>query len=70
MGIYWSVGILSLLLGLGLGCLIAYSFFVEMRPEAKVRDPWPELGLTLLFIYVGVLLLGKAAQERDQQGAA
>ena len=66
----WVFGIVSLLIGLGLGCWIAYNFIVEMQPEAKGKNPLPALGLTVLFIYVGITRLRKAMQKSDQQGPA
>ena len=50
----WTFGILCLLLGLSLGCWIAYNLLVEMQPSAEGRNPLPAVVLTALFLYVGV----------------
>ena len=56
----WAFGIVSLLIGLGVGGWIAYNYLVEMQPEAEGRNPILPLLLTAVGIYVGIRRIRRA----------
>jgi len=68
--INWIFGLLSLLLGLGVGGWVAYNYLVEMQPEAKGKNPAPALILTAVCLYVGVTRIRQAVRRSREPGSS
>lgn len=47
------LGVVSLLMGLGIGGWIAYNYLVEMQPAARGRNPLLPIAMSTLFVYQG-----------------
>ncbi len=60
-----AFGVACLLIGVGLGCWLAYNVPVEMQPEAEGKSPLRALVFAGLAIYVGITRIRKAMRRSE-----
>jgi hypothetical protein len=64
----WLWGLLLVLLGSGLLLWIAYNLFVEMQPQAEVRNPVAPMLFAVVLVVIGIGKLRQLISARPRNG--